>query len=216
MVLEIEKLVEQASNFSGPDAPSFDVIRSCVHCGLCLPACPTYRLTGRERSSPRGRIWLMKQVATGQVELADPIFAEEMALCLNCRACEAVCPSGVRYGQILEASRAQLEENLPTTVKKRVLRAAGFDLLFRDMRVFRTVNRGLKLYQRTPLRAAARKSGVLRVLGMDDAERLMPALSDDFVVPHGETYPALGERRGRVGLFTGCVMSTAYAPVHQA
>ena len=216
MVLEIERLVEEASNFYGPEKPSLDVIRSCVHCGLCLPYCPTYRITGRERSSPRGRIWLMKEVATGKLELADPIFQEEMSLCLNCRACEAVCPSGVKYGQILEASRAQIEENVEQSPRKRLLRSAAFDVLFRDMRIFRAANWGLKLYQRTPLRKAAQKSGLLRLVGMQDAERLMPSLSDDFVVPHGETYPATGERRGRVGLFTGCVMSTAYAPVHRA
>ena len=99
------------NNFNGPDAPDVDVIRSCVHCGFCLSSCPTYRITQRERSSPRGRIWLMKQVSTGKLELLDPIFEEEMSLCLNCRACEAVCPSGVHYGEILEASRAQIESH---------------------------------------------------------------------------------------------------------
>src|SRR5690625_1341356 len=96
-------------SFSEPDAPDLDVIRSCVHCGFCLPTCPTYVLTGKERSSPRGRIWMMKAVTEGRMDMMDPIFEEEMSFCLNCRACEAVCPSGVEYGQILEASRTQIE-----------------------------------------------------------------------------------------------------------
>lgn len=202
--------------FSGPDQPSMDVIRSCVHCGLCLPACPTYRITGRERSSPRGRIWLMKSVAEGNLDLLDPLFEEEMSLCLNCRACEAVCPSGVKYGEILEASRAQIEMHRKPGVVERVARTAAFDVAFTDMRRFRALSRGLRLYQRTPVRSLVRKSGLLKAMGMEEAEQLMPALSDHFTVADGTTVPAQGEWRGRVGLFVGCVMSTAYADVHDA
>lgn len=202
--------------FSGRDVPSEDVIRSCVHCGLCLPYCPTYRITQRERSSPRGRIWLMKEVSEGRMDLLDPIFEEEMYLCLNCRACEAVCPSGVEYGQIVEASRAQIESHRPASPRARVLRTLVFDFVFADMRRFRALNYGLKLYQRTPLSTLARKSGLLKLMGLDQAEQMMPRLSDEFVVPHGETIPAQGEYRGRVALFVGCVMSTAYADVHRA
>jgi Fe-S oxidoreductase len=100
--------IETLMGFSGPDAPPDSVIRSCVHCGFCLPACPTYRETMRERSSPRGRIWLIRAVSEGMLDIRDETFQEEMALCLNCRACEAVCPSGVKYGELVEGARAQI------------------------------------------------------------------------------------------------------------
>ena len=96
--------------FAGYDMPSDAIINTCVHCGLCLSACPTYRETGLEMSSPRGRIYLMKAVSEGRIGLESKVFQEQMSQCLNCRACEAVCPSGVHYGSILEASRTQLVE----------------------------------------------------------------------------------------------------------
>jgi glycolate oxidase iron-sulfur subunit len=214
MVVAEERVVLRG--FGGHDVPDFDVIRSCVHCGFCLPVCPTYRVTGRERSSPRGRIWLMKSIAEGRLDLLDPLFEEEMTLCLNCRACEAVCPSGVRYGEILEASRAQLVQHRPQAAKERLFRFLGFQVLLGDMRRFRAANRLLRLYQRSPLRALARRSGLLRLLGMEHADQLMPEINDRFVAADGSFYPATGERRGRVALFVGCVMGTSYAHVHEA
>src|SRR5919205_717277 len=96
--------------FSDKDRPRDELINACVHCGLCLSSCPTYRETGLEMSSPRGRIYLMKAVAEGRIGMESEVFQEQMSACLNCRACEAVCPSGVQYGQILESSRTQLEQ----------------------------------------------------------------------------------------------------------
>lgn len=208
--------VREPRGFEGHDIPSTDVIRSCVHCGLCLPSCPTYVVTRRERSSPRGRIWLMKEVSEGRLDLLDPLFEEEMSLCLNCRACEAVCPSGVKYGEILEASRAQIEQARHGSPKARMLRTLVFNVVFTDMRRFRALSAGMRLYQRSPLPRLVRKTGILKPLGLADAHEMMPRVSDRFVVPRGETIPAQGEFRGRVGLFTGCIMSTAYAEIHRA
>ncbi len=202
--------------FSGSDVPSLDVIRSCVHCGLCLSSCPTYRMTGRERSSPRGRIWLMKSVNEGKLDLLDPVFEEEMSLCLNCRACEAVCPSGVKYGEILEASRAQIETHRPASPRAKLIRAFAFNVIFSDIRRFRLLSHSLRLYQRTGLRTLIQRSGILRLLKLEEAEQMMPQLSEQFVVGNGTTIPAQGEWRGRVALFVGCVMSTAYAEVHRS
>jgi glycolate oxidase iron-sulfur subunit len=206
----------QVRGFTEPDAPRLEVIRSCVHCGFCLPACPTYRLTGLERSSPRGRIWLMKAVSEGKLDLLDPIFEDEMYFCLNCRACEAVCPSGVLYGEIVEASRAQIERARPESPKARLLKWLTYGFLFTDMRRLRAVSYMGRLYQRFGVRALVQKSGVLRLLGMERTEQMMPEISDHFTVPLGQTWPACGELRGRVALFTGCIMSTAYADVHDA
>ncbi|HEX3724183.1 MAG TPA: heterodisulfide reductase-related iron-sulfur binding cluster [Nitrolancea sp.] len=204
------------SNFLGRDSPDVNVIRSCVHCGFCLPSCPTYRLTKRERSSPRGRIWLMNQVSIGNLELLDPIFEEEMSLCLNCRACEAVCPSGVKYGEILEASRAQIATHRETPLKERAARGIAFNVLFGNMKRFRAASSALKLYQRSGIQGAVRRTKVLNLVGMAETEQMMPELSPHFTVPEGETIPAQGARRGSVALFTGCIMSTAYANVHDA
>src|SRR5262245_44539822 len=92
-----------------PDAgPSMDGLRACVHCGICLPTCPTYRVLGEEMDSPRGRIYLMRAAAEGRIGLT-PGVARHLDLCLGCRACETACPSGVPFGHLLEAARGQLE-----------------------------------------------------------------------------------------------------------
>jgi glycolate oxidase iron-sulfur subunit len=207
---------ESLLGFSGPDAPPTDVIRSCVHCGFCLPACPTYRVTLRERSSPRGRIWLIKSVAEGRLDLLDETFQEEMYLCLNCRACEAACPSGVKYGELVESARAQIEARTPRPPKTKFLRAIAFRGAFAGSTRFRAVSAGMRLYQRSGLQRVVRRSGVLRPLGLEDKEAMLPVLSERFLVPGREYWPAVGARRGAVALLAGCVMSTAYAEVHRA
>lgn len=158
----------------------------------------------------------MKQVSTGKLDLLDPIFEEEMSLCLNCRACEAVCPSGVKYGEILEASRAQIESHRNAPAKERVARRLAFDVLFGDMRRFRVASNVLKAYQRSGVQSAVRRSRLLNLVGLGETEKMMPALSDRFTVPLGETIRASSDRRGHVALFSGCIMSTAYAEVHEA
>lgn len=202
--------------FDGPDVPPQEVIRSCVHCGFCLPACPTYRETMRERSSPRGRIWLIGAVAEGRLDLRDQTFQEEMSLCLNCRACEAVCPSGVEYGKILETARAQIARLDPPPVTQRAVRKTVFNGLFEHPSLFRAASAAARLYQRSGARELARRSGVLERVGLAEQEALMPEMSDRFLVPGEEFWPAEGERRGTVALLAGCIMSTAYADVHRA
>lgn len=232
--------------FSQKDKPSSDIINTCVHCGLCLSSCPTYRETGLEMASPRGRIYLMKAVDEGRIGLDSEVFQEQMSLCLNCRACEAVCPSGVQYGAILEASRAQIEQakasgalpaqasapapspaNLPETpasgtglkprpLWQRALRGAVFGGLFRNMGLFRAFSGSMKLYQRSGVQWIARRSGILKLIGLADTETMLPPISRSFAVPRGQIYPAIGERRASVALLTGCIMSTAFAGVHEA
>jgi glycolate oxidase iron-sulfur subunit len=229
--------------FSGHDIPSDDIINSCVHCGLCLSSCPTYRVTGLETSSPRGRIYLMKGVSDGRISLASDVFQEQMSQCLNCRACEAVCPSGVRYGAILEASRAQIEqaretqrdadapplpsgrpvaaENAKEGIAayawwQRAIRWTVFDGLFNHLALFRAFSGAMALYQRSGVQWVARRSGMLKLLGLAEMETMLPPISTRFVVPQGQIFRAEGERRYTVAFITGCIMSTAFAPVHQA
>src|SRR5215211_2294207 len=150
--------------FTDIDAPEPELLRACVHCGMCLSSCPTYRITGQEMSSPRGRLWLMNAVAEDRLELLDPVFDEQMYQCLNCRACEAVCPSGVHYGPLVEASRAQLEQHRPRPIRDRVLRRFGLEWLFADSRRLRLLVRMLRLSEKSGMTALARKSGLLRAL----------------------------------------------------
>ncbi len=216
--------------FHDKDRPSSDVINTCVHCGLCLSACPTYRETGLEMSSPRGRIYLMKAVDEGRIGLEIAVFQEQMSQCLNCRACEAVCPSGVQYGTILEASRAQIEHARgagtimrpqsaalpPRPIWQRALRSVVFGALFKDMRLFRALSSSMALYQKSGVQWLARRSGALKLIGMADAEAMLPPLGGVATVPQGQIYPAEGDGRYSVAILTGCIMGTAFGPVHAA
>jgi Fe-S oxidoreductase len=184
----------------------------CVHCGLCLPVCPTYRLTGRETSSPRGRVYLMRGVAEGRIELGAAV-AEEAYFCLGCRACETACPSGVRYGALLERTRAAVEQRgLRAGLERRIERFALRGLLPRPRRLARAFS-ALAFLQRSGL---GRLASLLpeRLAG---AWRLLPD-----VPPRRErqrlprTIPAEGVRRGRVALFEGCLMPELFGAVNAA
>ncbi len=207
---------EVVRGWQGTDAPSYEIINSCVQCGLCLPSCPTYLLNTRETSSPRGRIHLMKAVSDGVLDVLDPGFTHQMYECLDCRACEAVCPSGVQYGRLVEPARFQVERARRHGLRESLLRRAVFGRLFADMRAFRSFSRLLWLYQVSGLQVAARRSGVLRLLGLAGMERLLPRVPRRFLVARGQVLPPVGERRYRIGLFAGCVMSTAFAETDAA
>ncbi len=198
--------------FAAPDVPPDDVIGRCVLCGFCLPTCPTYRLTYNEASSPRGRIHLIRSVASGQIAVDATVFQEQMSQCLNCRACEAVCPSGVAYGQLVEPARAQIVRATSGPAWQRLLRYLVFQRVFGDMRVFRLLSASIRLYQLSGLGKLARATGVLKALKLDAQERLLPPIPAEFVTPVGQQWlPPDGAVRHRVGLFTGCIMSTAFS-----
>lgn len=169
----------------------------CVLCGLCLPHCPTYRKTGDENESPRGRVVLMRALASGALPASERL-ASHLSLCLGCRACERVCPSGVRYGQLIEAGRALIRTQQPASRSARV--GLGIAAL---PRLLEAIGAVLRLYQRSGLQRLMRASGVLRLLRVQQLESLLPTLPPRLA---GQTFhPALGTRRGRVALFLGCV-----------
>lgn len=201
--------------FSGDDVPDDDLLHGCVHCGMCLPTCPTYRLTGQEASSPRGRLWLMKSVAEGKLDLLDDEFDEQMYQCLNCRACEAVCPSGVHYGPLVEASRAQLEQHRHRPLWQRVGRKVGLDWPFARVSRMRTMVGGLRLYQRSGLASLLRKTGILKLMRLDSLEAMLPTIPEKPLVSGTESWgdPSATDH---VELFNGCVMSTVFANVNRA
>ncbi|MGH7275595.1 MAG: (Fe-S)-binding protein [Candidatus Rokuibacteriota bacterium] len=197
--------------FSGPDVPDLDDLRKCVHCGICLPQCPTYRVLGEEMDSPRGRLYLMRAAAEGRVGLS-ATFARHMDLCLGCRACETACPSGVPFGSLLEATRAQLRRHGPPP-PRRLFAAFIFSIFPHPDRMGAALG-ALRLYQRSGLQRAVRATRVLRLFPRLAA---MDALLAEIprAEPLPELIPARGRKRGRVGLLTGCVQRHLYPAVNR-
>jgi glycolate oxidase iron-sulfur subunit len=206
--------------FDERDRPDPAVFSACVRCGLCLPHCPTYLETLRETSSPRGRIHLIQAVSEGRLSLTSPGFVHQMYQCLDCRACEDVCPSSVQYGRLVEAARTQIERARPRPLAQRLLRRVVFGALFDDMRLFRAVNRLLGFYQQSGLQWLARRLGILKLLRLQETEALLPRLPRRFLKPRGQvtapTWKKAGQPPLRVALFAGCVMSTAFAETDRA
>ncbi len=215
MAVTLQQLIARPQGYHGLDVPDDDLLRGCVHCGMCLPTCPTYRLTGEEASSPRGRLWLMKSVADGRLDLLDPEFDEQMYQCLNCRACEAVCPSGVHYGPLVEAARSQLEQHRKRPVLQQVARKVGLDLPFAKIERMRFLVNTLRLYQRSRVGTALRRAGVLRVLRLETLEAMLPPITEAPLISGKERWSPPAPV-GQVTLFNGCVMSTVFANVNRS
>lgn len=181
----------------------------CVHCGLCLTQCPTYRVTRLETESPRGRIHLVRAAAEGRIA-PTARFAEHLYLCLMCRACETACPSGVKYGRIAEAARAVLGP--PGSRLGRALTGLAFRQLFPHLGRMRALIVLLRLYQRSGLRALAR----LLPRRLREMEALLPPVPDRFFAPGADVLPATGPRRARVAFLSGCVMPLLFGEVNEA
>jgi glycolate oxidase iron-sulfur subunit len=213
-------VIDQAAHvgFSGQDVPPEDVFNQCVRCGLCLPTCPTYVETLVETSGPRGRIALIRAVAEGQLDLTSPGFMHQMSECLDCRACEAVCPSGVRYGELLEPARTQIvRATAPTrTPLARFGRAVLIGTLFSQLPVMRLAASFVRFYQRSGLQTFARKSGILRALGLADVEAIAPRMSAQFFVAADQRFPAQGARKATAFFHAGCIMHVAFAEWNEA
>ena len=212
-------ITSEVKRFTAPDLPPEDVYSRCVRCGLCLPACPTYLETLVETSSPRGRIALIKAVDEGRLDLTSPGFVHQMSECLDCRACEAVCPSGVMYGQLLEPARTQVERTLAPhrPLAQRLIRAFALDAMFKDMRIMRAVAGVLRFYQRSGLQQLARATGILRLLGLDRMEAQAPRISDRFFIPDDRRLRThAGQAKATAFVHAGCVMHVAFAAVDEA
>ena len=142
----------------------YAVLQQCMHCGMCLPTCPTYDATKRERHSPRGRIALMRAVADEELEVT-PAFAEEMSYCLGCLACQSACPAGVDYAELLETARSEIESKRVVTGKARAFwRLVTLRFLFMKPGALHLAARLLRIYQRTGMQSAFRKLGLTRLL----------------------------------------------------
>jgi glycolate oxidase iron-sulfur subunit len=188
---------------------------ACIRCGLCLTSCPTYVLSLDESEGPRGRVGMARALAEGHLQVTADLLEHELN-CLVCDACSAVCPAGVHMDPLQVGLRSALEVEAKRTWSARLLRQVIFGWLFMDMARFRLFARMLWLYQRWGVRWLARHLGVLRILGLKDAEALLPDISDRFVVPSGEVYASSVPAGSEVAFFSGCVMSTALADIDRA
>src|SRR6202795_60093 len=214
--LEHAASLHRESGFHGPDRPKDVDYLHCIHCGLCLNHCPTYRLWGLEADSPRGRIRQMVLVDEGRLELGES-FVRHIDQCLDCRACETACPAGVEYGKLVEGARAEIEQNYRRPFFSRLARSLVFRHLLPHPQRIGAVARVARFYQQSGLRTMARQSGVLRLFGMADRDKLMPGIEKEFFFSRlGQTFPAQGERRARVALFAGCISQVSFAALHEA
>jgi glycolate oxidase iron-sulfur subunit len=197
-------------------APQWEDYARCVHCGLCLNHCPTYRLDGLEADSPRGRIRQMFLLEEKRIEIGES-FVRHISLCLDCRACETACPSGVQYGKLVEHARARIEQEAPRPWATRVVRGLFFRSLLPFPGRIAFLARMLWFYQRSGAQFLARKSGVLRLLRLAEREQLLPAIDDRFFFSQiGRTFPAQGARRARVALVGGCLAQVTFTKLNQA
>jgi glycolate oxidase iron-sulfur subunit len=194
--------IRNAGVFQGPDAPADDDLATCVHCGLCLNYCPTYRVTNLETESPRGRIYLMTLWKRGQMPFTEDL-ARHIDLCLGCRTCESVCPSGVPYGRIIEHGRAEVERLRRFNPKHRTAKLAMRQLLPHPDR----------------LRAVGAVTRVAQAVGLTSVVaqgRQLPRLKGAYSAPAGNVAPAIGKRRFRVAFLVGCVMPVLFPESHEA
>ncbi len=198
------------------DKPHQVDLDRCVHCGLCLNACPTYRELGVEMDSPRGRIYQMARVAAG--EPINDTYREHIDLCLACRACETACPSGVPYGRLVEDARAQIETNTKRSWFVRQLRAFVFGRLLPSSALLTAAGALLYLYQASGLQKLVRAIGLPRLLGpLGDREALLPDAEIPFFFrEYGKTFPATGVQRYRVAFVAGCVANISFARLNEA
>ncbi len=198
-------------------APAEEDLYKCVQCGFCLSACPTYLETGLEAESPRGRLTLMKAVNERRIEIT-PEVTRHWDLCLECRACEVACPSGVPYGRIMTATRAELKERVKRPFHERIAREVGFNRLLTRPKLMRTFGKLTRFYQSSGMRSLTKRVGVMKVLPdrykyLDEA---LPPLEPGFFVPDGRVVKPMGRIKARVALLGGCAMSMMHASTMEA
>ncbi|MGB0328562.1 MAG: (Fe-S)-binding protein [Akkermansiaceae bacterium] len=198
----------------------YSILQQCMHCGMCLPSCPTYRSTKKERHSPRGRIALMRAVADDHLAMGEEL-QKEMDYCLGCLACTSACPAGVDYGEMFEVARAESESTRQSSSLRHLTRQLTFRGLFLHPRMLGLAGRVLRFYQRSGLAGLARWLGLPRILGrrMAELEKQTPKMEKNFseeLIAEHEAPPEGVPCRGRVILLSGCIQSLAFSRVNRA
>jgi glycolate oxidase iron-sulfur subunit len=206
---------KNANHLKGLD---YSVIQQCMHCGLCLPTCPTYAATLVERHSPRGRISLMRAIADDQLEVTRT-FGEEMYFCLGCLACVTACPAGVNYAELFERARAEAESSgVLRSPRRDVIRAFAIRWLFMDPSRLQLLGYLLRLYQQLGVQTLVGKSGLLRLLPKRLRELeamtpdIQPKFSAELIAP---VTRAIGQRRYRVAMLVGCAQDLIYSDINR-
>ena len=201
------------TGFFGPDAPSEEDLYKCIHCGFCLQACPTYVQTGLETESPRGRIALMKAVNEGRIGMGEDVY-RHWDMCIQCRACEDVCPSGVPYGRLIEKTMVQVARARKVSRLGRFASWLVLDKILPDQSALSGLVGLLRLYQRSGLQRIVRMSRLLKVIpgGLAELEGSLPQIPNAFFAAQGQVYHAIGEPRASVALLSGCVMPLVHGP----
>ena len=196
----------------------YSVVQQCMHCGMCLPTCPTYDATKLERNSPRGRIALMRAIADGGLE-ATKAFADEMYFCLGCLACMTACPAGVNYAELFEHARAEAEQSgVLNSSKRNAIRNFTLRWLFMEQGRLQLFGRVMRLYQELGLQKAVRRSGVLKLLPkrLRELEAMTPTVQPLFsneMIP--AVAPAQDQTRYRVAMLTGCAQDLIFSDVNR-
>jgi glycolate oxidase iron-sulfur subunit len=204
--------------FDDIERPQDDKISACIHCGLCLDKCPTYRTLGVEMDSPRGRVYLIKAVNEGRLGMT-PNFVEHMYLCLDCRACETACPSNVQFGDLMERARGQIERHVRRSRRERWIRRLVFRELFPYPWRMAQLFAALRWYQRLGLQALLRRLRLFDLLPerLQCMEAMLPCLPRrSFTRATPEMVQGEAPTRQQVGFFSGCVMNHLFADVHHA
>jgi Fe-S oxidoreductase len=196
----------------------YSVVQQCMHCGLCLPTCPTYDATKLERNSPRGRIALMRAIADGELKVTKT-FGDEMYFCLGCLACTTACPAGVNYAELFEHARAEVESSgVLNSPRRNAIRTLTLHWLFTDLNRLQWIGRLLQIYQQTGLQSAIRRSGILKLLPsrLRELESMTPPVQPQFSAELiSPVTPAIGPRRFRVAMLTGCAQDLIYSDVNR-
>jgi len=210
--------VESRSGYGPGEAPRWVDYSKCIHCGLCLNACPTYRELGVEMDSPRGRIYQMIQVERGRLPLGES-FVRHIDLCLDCRACETACPSGVEYGKLVETARGQIERYYKRPPFETLLRKLFFHEVLPHRNRLEALGKLLRFYQRSGIEKLILGSHVLKVFPArwERVAHLTPRMEKPFFTQRlGTVVAAEGVQRHRVAFFAGCIANLAFARLNDA
>lgn len=204
-------------NYLYEDPPEEDKFSACVHCGMCLEACPTYQELGHEHQSPRGRVHAMAAVAQGKMNINEA-FADPVFTCLDCRACETACPAGVEVGSLIESARGQIRQAMPLTGWTGLLSRFYLKGVFPHQNRMHFLGSLLKFYQKSGVQTVVRQTGLKKILPdhLGNMEAIMPAIDRPVLKSHPDIVPAQGKQKHSVAMFAGCIMDVMFTDVNAA
>ncbi len=197
--------------------PNDDILSQCIHCGMCLATCPTYEITKLERSSPRGRIRLIKAVAKSELPITET-FSYEMNFCLDCQACETACPAGVKYGSMVEAARVIVNKAGYGSVPGRIIKKLSLNFILTSKSKLRFASRLLYFYQNFGLQKFLHSAGFFKIFSkkLGEIDKLSPMVSKTFshkIIP--EILKPNGKTKYKTAFLTGCLMDVMFADINK-